>query len=120
MVKLGVPLYSGCVFPFRCGGGAAVPPASAATLPGVSDVLASPSPVASAGPAVQAVAVSNARVSHAAVLRCAAGQHTVAVRREATTSFEATTQDNFRWPTLETQRFVSFVSVQHVFTDSAY
>ena len=65
MKKLGAPITCSrrrlgvCAFEaLRCGGGAAVPPASAAALPGVGAALAPPSSVAFAAPVVQAVAVS--------------------------------------------------------------
>ena len=47
------------------GGAAAVPPASAAAIPGVGPVLAPPSSVAFATPVVQAVAVSAGGVEEA-------------------------------------------------------
>ena len=50
------------------GGGAAVPPAPAAVLPGVGAPLALPPPVAFAAPVVQAVAVSAGGGSCAGVL----------------------------------------------------
>ena len=66
-----VAMKAGCLHAFealRCGGGAAVPPASAAALPGVGAVLAPPSSVAFAAPVVQAVAVSAGGGSCAGVL----------------------------------------------------
>ena len=75
MKKLGAPITCSrrrlgvCAFEaLRCGGGAAVPPASAAALPGVGAVLALPSSVAFAAPVVQAVAVSAGGGSYAGVL----------------------------------------------------
>jgi len=53
-------------------GGAAVPPASAAALPGVGPVLTPPSSVAFAAQVVQAVAVSAGGGSYADVLGGAA------------------------------------------------
>ena len=66
-----VAMKAGCLRAFealRGGGAAAVPPASAAALPGVGPVLAPPSSVAFAAPVVQAVAVSAGGGSCAGVL----------------------------------------------------
>ena len=66
-----VAMKAGCLRAFealRGGGAAAVPPASAAALPGVGPVLAPPSSVAFAAPVVQAVAVSAGGGSGAGVL----------------------------------------------------
>ena len=66
-----VALKAGCLHAFEalwCGGGAVVPPASAAALPGVGVVLAPPSSDAFAAPVVQAVAVSVGGGSDAGVL----------------------------------------------------
>ena len=66
-----VAMMAGCLRAFealRCGGAAAVPPASAAALPGVGPVLAPPSSVAFAAPVVHAVAVSAGGGSCAGVL----------------------------------------------------
>jgi hypothetical protein len=66
-----VAMKAGCLRAFealRCGGGAAVPPASAAALRGVGAALAPPSSVAFAAPVVQAVAVSVGGGSCAGVL----------------------------------------------------
>ena len=65
-------MKAGCLRAFfealRGGGGAAVPPAPAAVLPGVGAPLALPPPVAFAAPVVQAVAVSAGGGSYAGVL----------------------------------------------------
>ena len=66
-----VAMKAGCLRAFealRGGGAAAVPPASAAALPGVGLVLVPPSSVAFAAPVVQAVAVSAGGGSGAGVL----------------------------------------------------
>jgi hypothetical protein len=66
-----VAMKAGCLRAFealRGRGGAAVPPAPAAALPGVGAELALPPPVAFAAPVVQAVAVSAGDGSYAGVL----------------------------------------------------
>jgi hypothetical protein len=66
-----VAMKAGCQRAFealRCGGGAVVPPASAAALPGVDTVLAPQSSVAFAALVAQAVAVSVGGGSYAGVL----------------------------------------------------
>jgi hypothetical protein len=65
-----VAMKAGCLRAFeafRGRGGAAVPPAPAAALPGVGAALALPPPVAFAAPVVQAVAVSAGGGSYAGV-----------------------------------------------------
>jgi len=68
-----VAMKAGCLRAFealRSGGGAAVPPAPAAVLPGAGAALALTPPVAFAAPVVQAVAVSAGGGSYAGVGTC--------------------------------------------------